>query len=116
VANQPGVLAGVLDIDASVKAARFVRFCDCFNIPRSHSRTFRVFAGRDQEHQALSPRGQSFYMLLLRPPCQRSRHHAKAYGGPIGMRSKHIRTDVNLPIPLQKLRLWARKERWGTLS
>ncbi len=74
VANQPAYLAGVLDIDASVKAARFVRFCDCFNIPLITFEDVPGFLpGVNQEHLGLFDTERSFYTLLPRQRCLRSR-------------------------------------------
>ena len=71
VANQPAFLAGVLDIDASDKAARFIRFCDCFNIPLV--RMCRDFCrGRYRSITGLSGTGRRWYMLLPRRLSQRS--------------------------------------------
>ena len=72
VANQPAYLAGVLDIDASDKAARFIRFCDCFNIPLITSKMFPLLARNDagaQRHHP--PRRQRLSMPMPRPPCPR---------------------------------------------
>ena len=75
VANQPAFLAGVLDIDASVKAARFVRFCDCFNIPLI---TFEDVPGFSSGRQPGTsghhpPRSEAPVMRLPRRRSQRSR-------------------------------------------
>jgi propionyl-CoA carboxylase beta chain len=74
VANQPAVLAGCLDIDASVKGARFVRFCDAFNIPLI---TFEDVPGiparRRQEHGGIIRTAPSCSTRLPRRRCRRSR-------------------------------------------
>ncbi|MEP7051854.1 MAG: carboxyl transferase domain-containing protein [Pseudomonadota bacterium] len=102
VANQPAVLAGVLDIDASVKAARFVRFCDCFNIPIVTFVDVPGFLpGVDQEHRGIIMHGAK----LLYAYCEATVPKLtvitrKAYGGAYDvMNSKHIRADVNLAFP-----------------
>lgn len=102
VANQPNFLAGVLDIDASTKAARFVRFCDCFNIPIVTLVDVPGFLpGSNQEHNGIIRHGAKLLYafaeatvplitLILR----------KAYGGAYDvMSSKHIRSDINLAFP-----------------
>ncbi|MEW6404602.1 MAG: carboxyl transferase domain-containing protein [Chloroflexota bacterium] len=102
VANQPGVLAGVLDIDASEKAARFVRFCDSFNIPIVTFVDVPGFLpGTNQEHHGIIRSGAK----LLYAYCEATVPKLtvitrKAYGGAYDvMSSKHIRGDVNLAWP-----------------
>ena len=102
VANQPAVLAGCLDIDASTKAARFVRFCDCFNIPIVTFVDVPGFLpGVDQEHRGIISHGAK----LLYAYCEATVPKLtvitrKAYGGAYDvMSSKHIRADVNLAFP-----------------
>jgi propionyl-CoA carboxylase beta chain len=102
VANQPAVLAGCLDIDASTKAARFVRFCDCFNIPLLTFVDVPGFLpGVDQEHRGIISHGAK----LLYAYCEATVPKLtvitrKAYGGAYDvMNSKHIRADVNLAFP-----------------
>ena len=102
VANQPAVLAGCLDIDASTKAARFVRFCDCFNIPLVTFVDVPGFLpGVDQEHRGIISHGAK----LLYAYCEATVPKLtvitrKAYGGAYDvMNSKHIRADVNLAFP-----------------
>ena len=102
VANQPRVLAGVLDIDASDKAARFVRFCDCFNIPIV---TFvdvpGYLPGVAQEHGGIIRHGAK----LIYAYCEATVPKVtvvtrKAYGGAYCvMSSKHIRGDINYAWP-----------------
>jgi propionyl-CoA carboxylase beta chain len=102
VANQPAVLAGVLDINASIKAARFVRFCDAFNIPLlSFVDVPGFLPGVDQEHRGIILHGAK----LLYAFCEASVPKLtvitrKAYGGAYDvMSSKHIGADVNLAFP-----------------
>ena len=107
VANQPSVLAGVLDIDASIKGARFVRFCDCFNIPLVTFVDVPGFLpGVDQEHGGIIRHGAK----LLYAYCEATVPKLtvitrKAYGGAYDvMNSKHIRADVNLAFPTPRSR------------
>jgi propionyl-CoA carboxylase beta chain len=102
VANQPTVLAGVLDIDASIKGARFVRFCDCFNIPIITFVDVPGFLpGVSQELGGIIRHGAK----LLYAYCEATVPKLtvitrKAYGGAYDvMNSKHIRADVNLAFP-----------------
>jgi propionyl-CoA carboxylase beta chain len=102
VANQPSVLAGVLDIDASEKAARFVRFCDSFNIPIITFVDVPGFLpGTVQEHHGIIRSGAK----LLYAYCEATVPKLtvitrKAYGGAYDvMSSKHIRGDLNLAWP-----------------
>jgi propionyl-CoA carboxylase beta chain len=102
VANQPTVLAGVLDIDASEKAARFVRLCDCFNIPLVTLVDVPGFMpGTAQEHAGIIRSGAK----LLYAYCEATVPKLtvvlrKAYGGAyIVMSSKHMRGDINLAWP-----------------
>jgi propionyl-CoA carboxylase beta chain len=102
VANQPALLAGVLDINASEKAARFVRFCDAFNIPIiSFVDVPGFLPGVGQEHGGIIRSGAK----LLYAYCEATVPKLtivtrKAYGGAYDvMSSKHIRGDVNLAWP-----------------
>ncbi len=102
IANQPAVLAGVLDIKSSEKAARFVRFCDAFNIPILTFVDVPGFLpGVDQEHGGIIRSGSK----LLYAYCEATVPKLtvitrKAYGGAYDvMSSKHIRGDVNLAWP-----------------
>jgi propionyl-CoA carboxylase beta chain len=102
VAQQPSVLAGALDIDASDKAARFVRFCDCFNVPLLTLVDVPGFLpGVAQEHGGIIRHGAK----LLYAYCEATVPKItviirKAYGGAYDvMSSKHIRGDVNLAWP-----------------
>ena len=106
VANQPAVLAGVLDIDASDKGARFVRFCDCFNIPIV---TFvdvpGYLPGVAQEHGGIIRHGAK----LIYAYCEATVPKVtvvtrKAYGGAYCvMSSKHIRGDINYAWPTAEI-------------
>jgi acetyl-CoA carboxylase carboxyltransferase component len=102
VANQPAVLAGVLDIDASYKGARFIRFCDCFNVPIVTFEDVPGFLpGVGQEHGGIIRHGAK----LLYAYCEATVPKLtvitrKSYGGAYCvMSSKHIRGDVNLAWP-----------------
>ena len=102
VANQPAVLAGCLDIDASKKGARFIRFCDAFNIPLVTFEDVPGFLpGTDQEHGGIIVHGAK----LLYAYCEATVPKLtvitrKAYGGAYDvMASKHIRADVNIAWP-----------------
>ncbi|HWP05788.1 MAG TPA: acyl-CoA carboxylase subunit beta [Polyangiaceae bacterium] len=102
VANQPAMLAGVLDIDASVKAARFVRFCDCFNIPLVVWVDVPGFLpGVDQEHRGIIAHGAKLLYAFSEATVPKlTVITRKAYGGAYDvMNSKHIRADVNLAFP-----------------
>jgi propionyl-CoA carboxylase beta chain len=102
VANQPAVLAGVLDIDASVKAARFVRFCDCFNVPVVTFVDVPGFLpGVDQEHHGIIMHGAKLLYAFCEATVPKlTVITRKAYGGAYDvMNSKHIRADVNLAFP-----------------
>ncbi len=106
VANQPAVLAGVLDIDASEKAARFIRFCDAFNIPIITFEDVPGFLpGTVQEHGGIIRSGAK----LLYAYCEATVPKLtvitrKAYGGAYCvMSSKHIRGDVNLAWPTAEI-------------
>jgi len=106
VANQPGVLAGVLDINSSDKAARFVRFCDSFNIPIVTFVDVPGFLpGTGQEHGGIIRHGAK----LLYAYCEATVPKLtvitrKAYGGAYDvMSSKHIRGDLNFAWPSAEL-------------
>ena len=106
VANQPAVLAGVLDINASTKAARFIRFCDAFNIPLVTFVDVPGFLpGTAQEHGGIIRHGAK----LLYAYCEATVPKLtvitrKAYGGAYDvMSSKHIRGDVNLAWPTAEI-------------
>ena len=102
VANQPAYLAGVLDISASVKGARFVRFCDCFNIPLVTFEDVPGFLpGVSQEHGGIITHGAKLLYAFAEATVPKvTVITRKAYGGAYCvMSSKHIRTDVNLAWP-----------------
>ncbi|HZI17213.1 MAG TPA: acyl-CoA carboxylase subunit beta [Pyrinomonadaceae bacterium] len=102
VANQPAYLAGVLDIDASVKAARFVRFCDCFNVPLVVFEDVPGFLpGVKQEHGGIIRHGAKLLYAFAEATVPKlTVITRKAYGGAYCvMASKHIRTDVNFAWP-----------------
>ena len=106
VANQPAVLAGVLDIDASLKAARFIRFCDAFNIPIVTFEDVPGFLpGTAQEHRGIIKHGAK----LLYAYCEATVPKLtvitrKAYGGAYDvMSSKHIRGDYNVAWPTAEI-------------
>jgi propionyl-CoA carboxylase beta chain len=102
VANQPAFLAGVLDINASVKGARFVRFCDCFNIPLVTFEDVPGFMpGVSQEHGGIIVHGAKLLYAFAEATVPKvTVITRKAYGGAYCvMASKHIRTDVNLAWP-----------------
>jgi acetyl-CoA carboxylase carboxyltransferase component len=102
VANQPAVLAGVLDTKSSMKAARFVRFCDCFNIPLVVFEDVPGFLpGVNQEHGGVIKEGAKLMYAFCEATVPRlTVITRKAYGGAYCvMNSKHIRADVNLVWP-----------------
>ena len=102
VANQPDYLAGVLDINASTKAARFVRFCDCFNVPLVTLVDVPGFMpGTDQEHGGIIRHGAKLIFAYAEATVPKvAVITRKAYGGAyIVMSSKHLRSDVNLVWP-----------------
>ncbi len=102
VANQPLVLAGCLDIKSSIKAARFVRFCDCFNIPLVTLVDVPGFMpGTDQEHGGIIKHGAKLLYAYGEATVAKVTLIArKAYGGAYDvMASQHLRGDVNLAWP-----------------
>jgi len=102
VANQPMVLAGCLDINASVKAARFVRFCDCFNIPLVTLVDVPGFLpGTDQEFGGIIKHGAKLLYAFAEATVPKvTLITRKAYGGAYDvMSSKHIRGDINYAFP-----------------
>jgi len=106
VANQPAFLAGVLDIDASVKAARFVRFCDCFNIPLIVFEDVPGFLpGVSQEHGGIIRHGAKLLYAFAEATVPKlTVITRKAYGGAYCvMASKHIRTDINFAWPTAEI-------------
>jgi propionyl-CoA carboxylase beta chain len=102
VANQPAHLAGCLDIDASVKAARFVRFCDCFNIPLVTFVDVPGFLpGTHQEYGGIIKHGAKLLYAFTEATVPKiTIITRKAYGGAYDvMASKHIRADINYAYP-----------------
>jgi propionyl-CoA carboxylase beta chain len=102
VANQPAVLAGCLDIDASVKGARFVRFCDAFNIPLVTFEDVPGFLpGTGQEYGGIIRQGAKLLYAFAEATVPKvTVITRKAYGGAYCvMASKHLRTDVNYAWP-----------------
>ena len=106
VANQPAVLAGVLDIDASVKGARFVRFCDAFNIPLVTFEDVPGFLpGTVQEYGGIIRHGAKLLYAFAEATVPKvTVITRKAYGGAYCvMASKHIRTDFNYAWPTAEI-------------
>ena len=106
VANQPAVLAGTLDIDASVKGARFVRFCDAFNIPLVTFEDVPGFLpGTVQEYGGIITHGAKLLFAFAEATVPKvTVITRKAYGGAYCvMSSKHLRTDVNYAWPTAEL-------------
>jgi propionyl-CoA carboxylase beta chain len=106
VANQPMVLAGCLDIDASVKAARFVRFCDCFNLPLVTLVDVPGFLpGTDQEFGGIIKHGAKLLYAYAEATVPKvTLITRKAYGGAYDvMASKHLRGDLNFAYPTAEI-------------
>ena len=106
VANQPNFLAGVLDISASIKGARFVRFCDCFNIPLITFEDVPGFLpGTQQEYGGIITHGAKLLYAFSEATVPKiTVITRKAYGGAYCvMASKHIRTDVNYAWPTAEI-------------
>ena len=106
VANQPAHLAGCLDIDASVKAARFVRFCDAFNVPLVTFEDVPGFLpGTGQEYGGIIRHGAKLLFAFAEATVPKvTVITRKAYGGAYCvMASKHIRTDVNYAWPTAEI-------------
>jgi propionyl-CoA carboxylase beta chain len=118
VANQPAYLAGVLDIDASVKAARFVRFCDCFNMPLVTFEDVPGFLpGVNQEHFGIIRHGAKLlYAFAEATVPKMTVITRKAYGGAYCvMASKHIRTDLNFAYPTAEIAVMGSEGAVGVL-
>ena len=112
VANNPEILAGVLDIDSCNKAARFVRFCDCFNIPIITFVDVPGFLpGTDQEWRGIIRHGAKLLFAFSEATVPRlSVITRKAYGGAYDvMNSKHIGGDYNFAWPKAESLLWVLK-------
>ncbi len=106
IANQPAHLAGVLDIDASLKAARFIRFCDAFNIPLVTLEDVPGFLpGTHQEWGGIIKHGAKLLYAYSEATVPKiTIITRKAYGGAYDvMSSKHIRGDVNLAWPMAEI-------------
>jgi propionyl-CoA carboxylase beta chain len=106
VANQPAQLSGCLDIDASIKAARFVRFCDCFNIPLVTFVDVPGFLpGTKQEYGGIIKHGAKLLFAFAEATVPKiTIITRKAYGGAYDvMASKHIRADVNVAYPAAEI-------------
>lgn len=112
VANQPAYLAGVLDNNASVKAARFVRFCDCFNIPLLVFEDVPGFLpGTDQEWNGIITNGAKLLYAFSEATVPRiTVITRKAYGGAYDvMNSKHIGADMNYAWPSAEIAVMGAK-------
>ena len=102
VCNQPMQLAGVLDTEASRKAARFVRFCDCFNIPLVTLVDIPGYlTGSSQEHNVINTHGEKLLYAYSEATVPKiAIVLRKAYGGAyLVMSSKHLRGDMNFAWP-----------------
>mgnify|MGYP003347575045 FL=1 len=112
MANQPAHLAGVLDIHASTKAARFVRFCDCFNIPLLVFEDVPGFLpGTDQEWNGIITNGAKLLYAFSEATVPRiTVITRKAYGGAYDvMNSKHIGADMNYAWPSAEIAVMGAK-------
>ena len=112
VANQPMVLAGVLDVNSSIKAARFTRFCDCFNIPLLVLVDVPGFLpGTDQEWNGIIVHGAKLLYALSEATVPRvTLITRKAYGGAYDvMNSKHIGADMNFAWPTAEIAVMGAK-------
>jgi len=106
VANQPRVLAGCLDTEASVKCARFVRFCDAFNIPLWTLLDVPGYLpGMRQEHRGIIKHGAKILYAYAEATVPKvTLITRKAYGGAyVVMSSKHLRADINLAFPTAEI-------------
>ena len=106
VANQPSILAGALDINASIKAARFIRFCDAFNIPIVTFVDVPGFLpGLDQEHNGIIKHGAKLIYAYAEATVPKlTVITRKAYGGAyIVMGSKHLANDMNFAWPTAEI-------------
>lgn len=112
IANQPAVLAGVLDVDSSVKGARFVRFCDAFNIPLLVLEDVPGFLpGTDQEWNGIITNGAKLLYAFCEATVPRiTVITRKAYGGAYDvMNSKHIGADMNFAWPTAEIAVMGAK-------
>ncbi len=106
VANQPAELAGVLDVNCSIKAARFVRFCDCFNVPLLAIEDVPGFLpGIGQEHGGIIKHGAKLLYAFAEATVPKvTLITRKAYGGAYCvMNSKHLRADLNFAWPTAEI-------------
>src|SRR5437870_6113598 len=106
IANQPAVLAGVLDINASLKGARFIRFCDAFNLPLLAFEDVPGFLpGVRQEHGGIIKHGAKLLYAYCEATVPRiTVITRKAYGGAYDvLNSKHIRGDMNFAWPTAEM-------------
>src|SRR5213595_2309023 len=118
VANQPAVLAGTLDINASFKGARFVRFCDCFNIPLITFEDVPGFLpGTQQEYGGIIRHGAKLLFAFAEATVPKlTVITRKAYGGAYCvMASKHIRTDINFAWPTAEIAVMGAEGAIGVL-
>ncbi|HMS42838.1 MAG TPA: carboxyl transferase domain-containing protein [Pyrinomonadaceae bacterium] len=118
VANQPAFLGGGLGIGASVKAARFVRFCDCFNIPLITFEDVPGFLpGVNQEHFGIIRHGAKLLYAFAEATVPKiTVITRKAYGGAYCvMASKHIRTDINFAYPTAEIAVMGAEGAVGVL-
>ncbi len=112
IANQPMILAGVLDVNSSIKAARFTRFCDCFNIPLLVLVDVPGFLpGTDQEWNGIIVHGAKLLYALSEATVPRvTVITRKAYGGAYDvMNSKHIGADMNFAWPTVEIAVMGAK-------
>ena len=112
IANQPMILAGVLDVNSSIKAARFTRFCDCFNIPLLVLVDVPGFLpGTDQEWNGIIVQGAKLLYALSEATVPRvTVITRKAYGGAYDvMNSKHIGADMNFAWPTAEIAVMGAK-------
>ncbi len=112
VANQPNVLAGVLDVNSSMKGARFIRFCDCFNIPLiTFVDTPGFMPGTVQEYNGVIKHGaKMLYAYSEATVPKLAVIMRKAYGGAyIVMSSKHLRGDINYAWPTAQIAVMGAK-------
>jgi propionyl-CoA carboxylase beta chain len=112
VANQPAYLAGVLDIKSSQKAARFVRFCDCFNIPLVTLVDVPGFLpGTDQEWRGVIRHGAKLLFAFCEATVPKvTVLTRKTYGGAyVVMSSKHLRGDINYAWPTAEIAVMGAK-------
>ncbi|MBE11076.1 MAG: methylmalonyl-CoA carboxyltransferase, partial [Rhodospirillaceae bacterium] len=112
VANQPMVLAGCLDINSAKKGARFVRFCDCFNIPIITLVDVPGFLpGTDQEYNGIIKHGAKLLFAFAEATVPKvTIITRKAYGGAYDvMSSKHLRGDVNYAWPTAEIAVMGSK-------